>query len=273
LTKSSKDRTFIIVVVFFVLLTFLTVVTASRTQMTAAEGAIGWILSPVKSIVYDISSRVFRFFDDLSERRTVFQDYENLRQRVLQLEQSITNMSELERENERLKYLLNFAEQADRFTYTGSRVIGKDPSNWFNTFTIDAGSNSGIETDMVVVNEKGLLGRVVDVGPNWAKIRTIIDGRSTVSGMIERTRDNGLIRGNNRLGFEDGLLRMIHLPLDADLVVGDRVLTSGLDGIFPKGILLGEVQKILDREHELYTSAIIRPAADFKRLEEVLVIE
>ncbi len=90
--------------------------------------------------------------------------------------------------------------------------------------------------------------------------------------MIERTRDNGLIRGNNRLGFEDGLLRMIYLPLDADIVVGDKVLTSGLDGIFPKGILIGEIKEDLGREHELYVSAIIKPAADFKRLEEVLVI-
>jgi rod shape-determining protein MreC len=274
LTKSSKDRTFVMVIVFVILLTLLAVVTASRIQsMTVAESALGRVLSPVKSIVYDLTSRVYGYFADFGERRAVFQRYEDLSRRVSELEQELTGMSELERENERLKALLNFAEQVDRFTFAGGGVTGKDPGNWFNTFTIDAGSASGIEKDMAVVNEDGLLGRVFDVGYNWAKVRTIIDGRSAVSGMIERTRDNGLIRGNNRLGFEDGLLRMIYLPLDTEIVVGDKVLTSGLDGIFPKGLVIGEIKEILGREHELYVSAIIKPAADFRRLEEVLVIK
>lgn len=274
MTKSSKDRTFVIVIVLLVFLSGLAAITASRTSgMTVAEGALGWVLSPIKSIVYDLSSRVYGYFADFGERRAVFQRYEDLRQKVTELEQRLIAMSELEHENERLNDLLGFAEQVDRFTITGGRVTGKDPGNWFNTFTIDAGTASGIAKDMTVVNEAGLLGRVFDVGHNWAKVRSIIDGRSAVSGMIERTRDNGLIRGNNRLGFEDGLLRMIYLPLDADIVVGDKVLTSGLDGIFPKGILIGEIKEVLGREHELYVSVIIKPAADFRRLEEVLVIK
>lgn len=274
MTKSSKDRTFVIVIVLLVFLSGLAAITASRTSgMTVAEGALGWVLSPIKSIVYDLSLRVYGYFADFGERRAVFQRYEDLRQKVTELEQRLIAMSELEHENERLNDLLGFAEQVDRFTITGGRVTGKDPGNWFNTFTIDAGTASGIAKDMTVVNEAGLLGRVFDVGHNWAKVRSIIDGRSAVSGMIERTRDNGLIRGNNRLGFEDGLLRMIYLPLDADIVVGDKVLTSGLDGIFPKGILIGEIKEVLGREHELYVSVIIKPAADFRRLEEVLVIK
>ena len=257
MTKSSKDRTFVIVIVLLVFLSGLAAITASRTSgMTVAEGALGWVLSPIKSIVYDLSSRVYGYFADFGERRAVFQRYEDLRQKVTELEQRLIAMSELEHENERLNDLLGFAEQVDRFTITGGRVTGKDPGNWFNTFTIDAGTASGIAKDMTVVNEAGLLGRVFDVGHNWAKVRSIIDGRSAVSGMIERTRDNGLIRGNNRLGFEDGLLRMIYLPLDADIVVGDKVLTSGLDGIFPKGILIGEIKEVLGREHELYVSVI-----------------
>ena len=274
MTKSSKDRTFVIVIVLLVFLSGLAAITASRTSgMTVAEGALGWVLSPIKSIVYDLSLRVYGYFADFGERRAVFQRYEDLRQKVTELEQRLIAMSELEHENERLNDLLGFAEQVDRFTITGGRVTGKDPGNWFNTFTIDAGTASGVAKDMTVVNEAGLLGRVFDVGHNWAKVRSIIDGRSAVSGMIERTRDNGLIRGNNRLGFEDGLLRMIYLPLDADIVVGDKVLTSGLDGIFPKGILIGEIKEVLGREHELYVSVIIKPAADFRRLEEVLVIK
>jgi len=273
LTKSAKDRSFVIVIVLLVLLSGLAAITASRTSgMTVAEGALGSVLSPVKSVVYNLSSRVYGFFADFGESRAVFQRYGDLRQRVMELEQELIGISELERENERLKDLLNFAEQADRLTITGGRVTGKDPGNWFNTFTIDVGIASGIEKDMTVVNEAGLLGRVLDVGHTWAKVRAIVDGRSAVSGMLERTRDNGLIRGNNRLGFEDGLLRMIYLPLDADIVVGDKVLTSGLDGIFPKGILIGEIKEVLGREQELYVSALVKPAADFRRLEEVLVI-
>lgn len=273
MTKSSKDHTFLIVIVLLILLSGLAAITASRTSgMTVMEGALGSFLSPVKSIVYDFSSRVYGFFVDFEERRAVFQRYADLRKSVVELEQKIIGMSELERENERLKNLLNFVDQVDMVSITGGRITGKEPGNWFSTFTIDVGTTSGIEKDMTVVNEAGLIGRVFDVGHNWAKVIAIIDVRSAVSGIVERTRDVGLIRGNSSLRFEDGLCRIVFLPIDTSIVVGDKVLTSGLDGIFPKGILIGEIIEILGREHELYVSAVIKPVVDFQRLEEVLVI-
>jgi rod shape-determining protein MreC len=99
-----------------------------------------------------------------------------------------------------------------------------------------------------------------------------VDGQSSVAAIIERTRDNGMVRGNNTLTFEDGLCRMINLPLDSDVVEGDRVITSGLDDVFPKGIYIGRVIEVLDEKRDMYKTAIIQPGADFQRLEEVLVI-
>jgi rod shape-determining protein MreC len=90
--------------------------------------------------------------------------------------------------------------------------------------------------------------------------------------MVERTRDNGMVRGNNTLTFEDGMCQMINLPLNSDIIEGDRIITSGLGGIFPKGILIGEVVEVLDEERENYKTAIVKPAADFLHMEELLII-
>jgi rod shape-determining protein MreC len=181
-------------------------------------------------------------------------------------------MDEILRENQRLNRLLEFKEQKHPFIVEGVRITGKNPGNWFNTLTIDKGSNDQITVNMAVVNDQGLIGRVIDAGGNWATVRTIIDGQSSVSAIIERTRDNGMVKGNNSLTFEDGLCRMINLPLDSDVVAGDRVITSGLGEIFPKGIPIGEVTEVLQEERDMYKTAIVRPHADFLHLEEVLVI-
>lgn len=117
-----------------------------------------------------------------------------------------------------------------------------------------------------------MVGRVIEVADGWAKVRTIVDGKSAVSGIVQRNRDNGLLKGNNSLGSEDGLCRMIYLPEDSNVTAGDKVLTSGLGEIFPKGIYIGEIIEVTKDTRELYMTAIVKPGVDFQRLEEVLVV-
>ena len=138
--------------------------------------------------------------------------------------------------------------------------------------TIDCGSDQGVSVNMAMVNDQGLIGRVTEVSSNWAKVRAIVDGQSSISAIVERTRDNGMIKGNNTFTTEDGLCQMINLPLDSDIVVGDRIITSGLGEIFPKGIPIGEVIEVVDEKREKYITAIVQPAVDFQRLEEGLVV-
>jgi rod shape-determining protein MreC len=269
----KKRWQLVLVIVLAILLIVLTVLTSGqRDNLTKVEGVVGDIISPVQGFMYRVATSVSQFFQSISERHKLLEQYEALKERVAQLEQQQLEMDEVIRENQRLKRLLDFKKEKAHFIVEGVRITGKNPGNWFNTMTINKGSNHGITVNMAVINDQGLVGRVIDVGGNWATVRTIIDGQSSVSAIIERTRDNGMVKGNNTLTFEDGLCRMINLALDSDVVAGDRVITSGLGEIFPKGIPIGEVIEVLDEERDMYKTAIIRPNVDFMRLEEVLVI-
>jgi rod shape-determining protein MreC len=273
LSRFFKRLPLAIVIILAVLLIGLMIGTSGqRENLTVIEGFIGEIITPVQGVMYRIATSVSDFFRSFEERRQLTEQYEILKERVTQLEQQQLEMDETIRENERLRALLNFKIEREQFKVTGVRITGKNPGNWFNTMTIDKGSAHGIDVNMAVVTDKGLIGRVTDVGKSWSKVRTIIDGQSSVSAIIERTRDNGMVKGNNTLTFEDGLCRMINLPLDSDVVVGDRVITSGLGEIFPKGIYIGEVVEVIYERRDLYKTAIVKPGADFQRLEEVLVI-
>ena len=268
-----KRQPLVIVILLVVLLIALVIVTSGqRDKLTTIEGVVGEVITPVQGFMYRIATSVSEFFQSIGERRQLAEQYKILKDRVTQLEQQQLEMDETVRENERLKALLNFKEERDQFTVAGVRITGKDPGNWFNTLTIDKGSKDGITVNMAVVTDKGLIGRITDVGKNWSKVRTIVDGQSSVSAIIERTRDNGMVKGNNTLTFEDGLCRMINLPLDSDVVVGDRVITSGLGEIFPKGIYIGEVVEVSSEQRDMFKTATVKPGADFQRLEEVLVI-
>jgi rod shape-determining protein MreC len=263
----------VIVIVLAILLIVLTILTSGqRDNLTKVEGVVGDIIAPAQGFMYRIATSVSQFFQSIKEKQQLSEQYEILKERVTQLEQQQLEMDEILRENQRLNRLLEFKEQKHPFIVEGVRITGKNPGNWFNTLTIDKGSNDQITVNMAVVNDQGLIGRVIDAGGNWATVRTIIDGQSSVSAIIERTRDNGMVKGNNSLTFEDGLCRMINLPLDSDVVAGDRVITSGLGEIFPKGIPIGEVTEVLQEERDMYKTAIVRPHADFLHLEEVLVI-
>jgi rod shape-determining protein MreC len=125
---------------------------------------------------------------------------------------------------------------------------------------------------MPVVNGDGLVGRVVDVGANYSRVMAIIDTTSGVSGIVERTRDNGILTGTADSDADEAQMVMGNLPLDADLMPGDTVITSGLAGVFPKGIAIGEVTEVRPSTDGMRNEALVTPWVDFEHLEEVMVI-
>ncbi|NLX69694.1 MAG: rod shape-determining protein MreC [Clostridiales bacterium] len=274
LLRFFRNRPWIIIITVSVLLVAAAVITSQNDgNMNFVGGIAGEIIAPVQKVIYSATSYVYNSVSQIKERRELRTNYQNLKERVAYLEKELLRMNELEKQNQRLRKLLDFATEREEFVVTGARVTGKDPGNWFEVFTIDKGKNHGISVNMAVVTEQGLVGRVIEVGSNWSKVQSIIDGRSSVSGIIERTRDNGVVKGNNLFGFEDGTCSMIYLPLDSEIVEGDKVITSGLGDILPKGIYIGEVKEVTRSKRELYKTAIIEPAVDFRRLEEVLVVK
>ena len=155
----------------------------------------------------------------------------------------------------------------------GARVIARDSYNWFNVFTIDKGSNDGIEVNNNVISNGGLVGIITDVGPNYAIVRSIIDDYSNVSAMVTTTEDTCIIAGDLRL-IDEGKVNLVKLTDSRDKVtVGDKVVTSDISSRFLPGILIGYISEISMDSNNLTKSGYITPAVDFRHLREVLVIK
>ena len=187
------------------------------------------------------------------------------------LEGQVKEFEEVKQENVRLQKLLNYIQQNTQYSYVTARVTGRSPGQWFVVFNINAGVNNGVRKDMAVINADGLVGRVIDTGANWSQVMALVDSRSNVSGLVERTRDNGIIGGSD-VSSGTATLNMQFLPLNADLMPGDKIITSGIDGAFPKGLEIGEITEVSRGKDNMQKSAVIKPVVDFLHLEEVMVV-
>ena len=205
---------------------------------------------------------------DLRELRRRNEDLQSLADSLM-----IENvrLKEIESENETLRPLLNFTQANPTHSYKAAevkgRVIGRDPSNFLSYLITDLGSQQGIEKGMPVVAERGLVGRITDVGSNWAKVMLIIDPSSSVNALIQSSRATGVVEGH-----VGGSLVMKYIPQGETVNVNDIVLTSGLGGNFPKKLIIGQVTTVQQRDIEMFQEAHIRPTVDFNNLEIVLVI-
>jgi rod shape-determining protein MreC len=260
--------TIIVVIILFVVL----VITAGDNNMTGAESLVGRLLAPVQKGLYSATEAVGNFFSRMFAGSDLEAQNQELEARVAELEAQLQDYQELKRENDRLRDLTGFVTENQEFTYVGAKVIYKAPGHWFNIIVISAGLKDGVRVDMPVVTSDGLVGRVVDCGPNFSRVMAIVDSSSGVDAIVERTRDIGIVTGATTVGEENKLLTLSHLPLDADLVPGDTVITSGLSGVFPKGIPIGEVSEVSPSSDGMSNKAFVTPWVDFQHIEEVLVI-
>jgi rod shape-determining protein MreC len=200
------------------------------------------------------------------------QENERLRQEVAQLRVGLQQERALAQESRSLQQLLEMKGAAGLST-TAAAVIGSGPDAFFRTITIDKGTQEGLRRDMAVIAPAGIVGRVILPSARAAKVQLLIDRDAGAGVMIERSRVNGVISGagvTDELSFRAGLIQLDYIPNTADVKVGDRVVTSGTDGIYPKGFAVGEIQSV-EREAGEYRIKV-RPAVDFSSLETVLVV-
>ena len=267
-----KNKPLIIMLIAILLLGILAFVTSADRSVSWIESTLGSVIQPVQSFAAKASNGIISFVQKVFKTSDADKELEQLQVRMAQLEQAADENAKLKAENERLKKLLNYVETLENYEYVTAVVTGNSAGVWFETFTINAGRNKGIEKDMPVVCAEGLIGRVIEVGANWSKATAIIDPSSEVSVMVERTRDIGVVRGSFS-ATSDNQLELYFLPSGFDLVPGDKIVTSGMSSIFPKTITVGTVSEVTRRSAEgSQSNAIIEPAVDFGHLEEVLVL-
>ena len=210
--------------------------------------------------------------DNFSTLKQLQAENEKLQEQVDALTTENNYLQEERYEYERLQELYQLDQQYAEYEKTAAHVIGKDSGNWFSTFTIDKGSTDGIAVDMNVLSGSGLVGIVTEVGPTWAKVRSIIDDSTNISGMVLSTSDTCIVSGSLSL-MSTGQISFDKMENNDNVVaVGDQIVTSYISDKYLQGILIGSVSEINVDSNNLTRSGYIIPAVDFRNIQEVLVI-
>ena len=212
------------------------------------------------------------YFPFVHSRRQLARQNEELRRENEVLQRQAQVLGEVGRENLRLHQLLGLKEHTG-FRTLSARVIGRDASNWWKSIQIDRGSNDGVRDNMAVLNADGLIGKTIRVSRGESRVLLLVDPNCKVSALLQDSREPGVASGAERAFAFSPRCVMTYVNRDAKIKPGEFVVTSGLGGVFPKGIPIGTVWRAqLNRQTGMYQDVEIKPAVDFRRLEEVLVV-
>jgi len=239
--------------------------------MTGVRVALQTIFQPAESAVSDAAQRAEKLSEQQQTVAQLIEENNTLKTEANRLLIENIQLKELEGENERLRQLLNYTRNNPGINFEAAsvvgQVIGSDPNNFLYTIFIDVGANDGVAKDMPVVTHRGLVGRVIQVGPNSSQVLLIIDPASSVNALVQNSRVQGIINGE--LG---GTLVMERIPQGKTVSPGDLVLTSGLGGNFPDKLVIGQITEVFQRDLDLFQTARVRSTVDFGDLNTVLVI-
>lgn len=267
----TRERLQFLVPLALVLLALTGFVLHRAGLLQPVEGLLLRITAPVQEGISGISSQFSELAQTARDLRELRQRNEELEAQNAALLLDNVRLREVETEAALLRDLLNFAQPNPSYQVIGARVVGRaiaqDPSNLQRYITLDVGRESGIERNMPVITDRGLVGRISEVGENWSRVLLLIDPQSTVNALTQSTRASGSVQGQ-----ADGSLIMRSISQADTVSVGDTVFTSGLGGNFPRQLLIGQIIEAERKDFELYQSAIVQPTVDFDHLEAVLII-
>ena len=242
-----------------------------RFQAPVSSQAVSLAMSPFQQVVSWVANEVHYVTSAIWEISTLYEQNKMLRNEVEQLRGINLQANEALAENERLRGMIGYQQSAHQFDMVAARVIGRESETWSSMIVIDRGTVSGIAVDMPVVTPQGLVGRVVEAGPNSSKVQLILDPRSSVGTIVQRaeSRVTGIVQGDMD---NPTMPQMVNIPKNADVVEGDVIVTSGFGGIYPKGIIVGLVSSLKNDDGGLLKIGVLESAVDFQKLEDVLVI-
>lgn len=264
---SKRVRILLIVAVALAVL----IAVVSTISGSTSSGFVQTLMGPIRNLTASATRSVERFYNYAYNYENLEAENTVLQEKIASMEESIRSADTLERENERLRELLNLAEEHDDYRFLSAYIIAWDSANWKSTFTINKGSGDGLEAGMCAVTEFGqVVGLVTEVGDNWATITTILDSSLEISASVSSSGYTGVVEGSYRTG-EEGSLRLSYLPTDAVMKNGDQVVTAG-STLYPKDLILGYVADAGLDETGASKYAVLDPAVDFGNLEQVFLI-
>ncbi|NUN93189.1 MAG: rod shape-determining protein MreC [Verrucomicrobiae bacterium] len=255
--------------VVLLVITRLEVPFALRVKDAMSDGFIPFM---------EATTRLYGGVQELSHRTKRYAQLQventDLRRRLSELSSRVAQVGELERENREFRLMLDFKNRSE-FKLVPAKIVERDPSNWWNSVLVDRGAADGITRDLPVLTIEGLVGKVVEVMQNHARVLLIVDENCKVSAWLKESGYYGIVQGNALAGGSKAQCRMLFVDRFAQLKPNDKVYTSGLGGVFPKGILIGSLAaaEATDdpRAASLYQSLAITPAVDLARMDEVFI--
>ena len=260
-------RRLTLAIAVILLLGFLLLPSQLQRLFQQIGGPVGWIVSWPIELVSGVQGGLSHVWTRYMALQGVEEENRQLRRDLESLQGQNNQLREAASATDRLKALLEFKAQALP-TMVAAQVIGRDTGNWYRTLILNKGQSEGIQPDMGVITPAGVVGRVVKTTVATSVVLLVTDPNNAIAGLIQRTRDEGIVEGTLQ-----GQAHLKYLPLLSDVQPGDRVVTSGLVGGFPRGLAIGTITSIGKEEGALFQSAQLTPDVDANRVEEVLVIQ
>ena len=266
--KFYKDKSKIMIAIVAIIIIVIIAITAGdRVRVSRPESVVGSLFKPATLLASRIVNFVQNSVSGIAEIGSLKERNEILNQQTITLRAQVREVEALRQENRRLREMLDFKDTHPQFDLIGANIIGKDPDNILSVFVIDKGMANGVYKNMPVVTNKGLVGQVMEAGNNWAKVLPICDRRSSVSIIINRTRDAGILKGS------DTFKLIGRISPEATVLEDDEVVSAGMGGIYPKGLMIGKISSIEHDGSMLLKKIVVEPAVSFEKLEEVFIIK
>ncbi len=259
-----------VLIVGFIVLIAVNIIGLSVTSRRSTSFGIERIALSAIAPFQELVTRSLRFTRDIWRHYFYLVTISRLNQVLIEeLNQAVEDQNkwhETELANDRLRNLIDFQKNISE-RVVAAEVIGKDPSAWFKTVIIDKGRTDGLTRGLPVVIAQGIVGQVVEVSAHYSKVMLIVDSNSAVDSLVQRTRARGVIKGEST-----DQCRLDYVLRKNDVRIGDIVVSSGLDGVYPKGLRIGLVSQVIAHDADIFHEVIITPFVDFEKLEEVLVV-
>ena len=265
--KKSGILGIFVTVVILMILVLLT--NTENNNLTAFENATSKLATPIQNGLIHLKNKANgnnAFFTNINNLQA---ENEELKKKNSELEKDLRKLETIKTENQSLKEYLSLTEKYADYKTLPADVVNRDISNYAKTIIINVGSRNEVQEGMTVIGDEGLVGYIISVTDSTAKVQTIVDSASSVSSLMSTTRDPIVCKGTLE---EKSSLKAMYIPTEAQIIQGDSIETSGIGGIYPKGIHIGTVQKVVNTNNPIDRYAIISTAVNFEKLETVLVI-
>ena len=270
--KFFKNKLAVTIIVLSVAFLGLIINSLENVEKDAVSSGIGSAINPLQKTIYSITDGIKGTLDFFLNFSEVKEENIKLTKENIELKNELLEYETLKEENDRLKEILNYTDSKNDYNYIGCEIIGYSGESFLKGYIINKGENDGLQKDMVVISNKGLVGKITSTGSNWAIVESILSENIAVSVMVNSSRENiGILRGYLS-GSNKAITEISNIPMDSNIKEGDTIVTSGLGEVYPKEIRIGEVIKIETDEIKVTKTAIVKPYVDFDKLEDLFIV-